>query len=761
MTLMELYSSVRNPLEDDDVIKKLISAYGNSPFVFGGLYGNITNLEEEKSNFIVNKKDADVFYSMMFNKWKNSIVSMTKDEFDELYRRGSFGLDFKKMRKYLKSIPDVSTMEEADEIFSGSKVDAELKEALDKYKWSSLGEYSGWVHVCSRYLTAKKDEYPNVEHRLYLNIERSDLYKFITLFSQKCDEHHLSYYYKFDEFAGRDDTIVVYSSTENLLNYIEILEEIKKDNPDLVSRMKKPPILTGRIDDFIGYGSEPLKTSDGKLQSFNGVRSKIIEDVLSKLFRKYVGDNYDSIRNGLIAKINEAIFEYAKWCYNDRLRVLKNREKKFGEKFDPNDAFDYYGYKPDDIDSDSFKQLVNRIVSSTIDNILQSFIDGGRIGNIKIPVSNGKFIDFYNSRIIDCINSYVYQLVIQDEDFINQVRDNINESIKDTDIDSDKFCFDKHAIVRLEQVDALNSNNYGGDTLRANVNDSNVLYDNKLNEEFLNLLQELKNPSYDRKERSKFVVRVEQIIEIYRSEIHNNEFADTLVKAFNNAQKIYEDELAKKASESLDATEKKGKHFASSGPKHFKEVHLEEDKPVNMSDEMQLKIDEEAQKRVQNIDDEVYKTSSQKVDEMLDKKMAEINKRVDNGETLDSKIDDLSRYVSDLTKRRAEINEQFKDVWASGDEDKFDELLSEDKRVKELISENQAEAERQIKIRNIVDEQIAREEVTNDIERYASDVDFVINSNLTDAQKKIIIDGIYADFDKYVEEHPEEKGRIR
>ena len=146
---------------------------------------------------------------------------------------------------------------------------------------------------------------------------------------------------------------------------------------------------------------------------------------------------------------------------------------------------------------------------------------------------------------------------------------------------------------------------------------------------------------------------------------------------------------------------------------------------------------------------------------MLDKKMAEINKRVDNGETLDSKIDDLSRYVSDLTKRRAEINEQFKDVWASGDEDKFDELLSEDKRVKELISENQAEAEKQIKIRDIVDEQIAREEVTNDIERYASDVDFVINSNLTDAQKKIIIDGIYADFDKYVEEHPEEKGRIR
>lgn len=762
MTLIDLYNSIKNPLEDDDVIKRLISAYASSALSLGGFYSKLINtVQKEHVNGQYYVKDADKFYSMMFNKWKNSIVSMTKDDFDELYRRGSFGLDFIKMREYLKSVPDVSTMEEANEIFSGSKVDAELKKALDKYKWSSFGENSGWVHVCSRYLTAKKDEYPNVEHRLYLNTESLDTYKMITLFVQKCDEYHLPYYFKFDEYADRDDTIVVYSSTENLSKYIDILEEIKRENPLLVSRIKKPPVLTGQLDGFIGYGSEPLKTSDGKLQSFNGVRSKIIEDVLSKLFRKYVGDNYDSIRNGLIAKINEAIFEYAKWGYNDRLRVLKNREKKFGEKFDPNDAFDYYGYKPDDIDSDSFKQLVNRIVSSTIDNILQGFIDGGRIGNIKIPVSNGKFINFYNSRITDCINSYVAQLVIQDEDFINQVRDNINESIKDTDIDSDKFCFDKHAIVRLEQVDALNSNNYGGDTLRVNVNDSNVLYDNKLNEEFLNLLQELKNPSYDRKERSKFVVRVEQIIEIYRNEIHNNEFADTLVKAFNNAQKFYEDELAKKASESLDVTEKKGKHFASSESKHFKEVHIEEDKPVNMSDEMQLRIDDESKKGVQNIDDEVYKTSSQKVEEMLDKKMAKINNRVDNGETLDSKIDDLSRYVSDLTKRRAEINEQFKDVWSSGDEDKFDELLSEDKRVKELISENQAEAERQIKIRDIVDEQIAREEVTHDIEKFESDVDFVNNSNLSDEQKRILIDEIYAEFDKYVKDHPEEKGRSR
>lgn len=262
-------------------------------------------------------------------------------------------------------------------------------------------------------------------------------------------------------------------------------------------------------------------------------------------------------------------------------------------------------------------------------------------------------------------------------------------------------------------------------------------YQYKLNDEFLNLIKELKNPSYGRKERSKFVVRVEQIIEIYRNEIHNNEFADTLVKAFNNAQKVYEEKIQGMKSQS--STEKHGNHF--------KTVHLENDKTVSLSENMESNIENN------------YKTSSQKVDEALDKKMAEINRRVDNGETLDSKIDDLSKYVSDLNKRRAEINNQFKDVWVSGDEDKFDELLKQDNEVKDLINENKSELERRKEIRQIVDEQIASEEITHDLEKYESDVNYINNnSSLTDEQKKMLIDQIYAEFDRYVEEHPEENG---
>ena len=87
--------------------------------------------------------------------------------------------------------------------------------------------------------------------------------------------------------------------------------------------------------------------------------------------------------------------------------------------------------------------------------------------------------------------------------------------------------------------------------------------------------------------------------------------------------------------------------------------------------------------------------------------------------------------------------------------------LEQDNKTRALINETEPEIKRRDEIRAIVDEQIAREEVTRDIEKYESDVNFINNSDLTDEQKKILIDRVYAEFDEYVEKHPEDKGRRR
>lgn len=112
-----------------------------------------------------------------------------------------------------------------------------------------------------------------------------------TCLVEKCDEHHLAYYFKFDQFANRDDTIVIYSSTESLTKYVEILQEIKREHPDLVSRVKEPPVLTGKIDGWIGYGSEPATTPDGKRHSFNEIRAKVLESSIEKVTKQWISDH--------------------------------------------------------------------------------------------------------------------------------------------------------------------------------------------------------------------------------------------------------------------------------------------------------------------------------------------------------------------------------------------------------------------------------------------------------------------------------------
>lgn len=285
--LTDIYNSIKNPLEDKEVLKRLVKAYASYPNTIGPFYNNLVmNTRKEHTQGYYNKVDADYFYSMMFNKWKNNVLQVTDERFEQLYRQGSLARDFLKLREYLKGVPNVTTWEEADKIFRQRFNDQELQGAMNKYRWNAYGEkehISEWQHVCSKYVTAQQDTIQDIIHRLYINTESIDTHKMISLFVDKCSEHQLSYYFKFSEQGARDDTIVIYSNMNNLPEYINILKEIEQQHPELVSRVKEPPVLTGKIDGWIGYGSEPPNSGQ---QSFNGLRGKPVENALKKATKR-------------------------------------------------------------------------------------------------------------------------------------------------------------------------------------------------------------------------------------------------------------------------------------------------------------------------------------------------------------------------------------------------------------------------------------------------------------------------------------------
>ncbi len=464
MELIDIYNQISNRINDPQVIEKLIIAYSQTKEFKDDFYGKLAKANHKNNSGKYNVADNDYFYAMMFNTWKNSIVNMSKEQYIALHQRGKYGQDFIKLRNFLKSVSDVKTAQQARDISYNKYNDPELEAAFEKYRWTALGEDSGWVHVSSRYVQAQQNQYVNVEHRLYISNDLLDTYKMISLFVEKCQKYQLPYYFKFDEFGHRDDNIVIYSSTELIGKYIDILNEIKKENPDLISRAKELPLLTGRIYNWLGYGSEPEKDANGNFQSFNEIRAKAIEPaiaqtntnwILSHLNSTITYNNqptlfYDYITQRVMAlfikELADNLTTNEKW---EREKAQKN-----GTAFDYRTVIAKMGYSLADLQSTIFRKnlynIVQRKVLADLPRLNQgSFND---LQKLDITIGNGKTISLSVIIFREVIVSLPPLIMKHDPNFITAVHKAIINNSRKAGIDVDNYSFDVRVTNMIKQT---------------------------------------------------------------------------------------------------------------------------------------------------------------------------------------------------------------------------------------------------------------------------------------------------------------------
>ena len=156
--------------------------------------------------------------------------------------------------------------------------DEQIKNILCKYSYE---HWSIWHHIFASKILLNDELNFDVEHRLYLNTDLSSIHEIMKYYLEKCFKYNIPFYFKYCEQTTRNDCIVIYTNTDNLAKNIEILREIKKEHPELSSRIYYPPILTGPIDEWIGYGSEPKQQITNI--SFNEKRSEIIYPIIEKV----------------------------------------------------------------------------------------------------------------------------------------------------------------------------------------------------------------------------------------------------------------------------------------------------------------------------------------------------------------------------------------------------------------------------------------------------------------------------------------------
>ncbi|MDE6292698.1 MAG: hypothetical protein K2L98_03365 [Bacilli bacterium] len=461
MELKDLYGQIKNPIDDKAVIETIINVYAEKDRGMGGFYGKLVKTSHKKNSGQYVIDDADLFYASMFNKWKKSIVSMTKEEF---LSQNSYGNDFVTMRNYLKNVADVTTAQEARDIIYAKRDDKVLECALEKYRWDKMGENSGWIHVCSRYLTAKKDKYPNVEHRLYLNTDSLDTYKLVNYLTQKFDEHKLPFYFKFDTSGFRDDTVVIYSATETLAEYIDILREIKSEHPDLGARLMSPPLLTGKIDGWIGYGSEPAKLPNGNNTSFNEVRTKLLEPIIDKNTKKWIMDHRtDKIkyRDSMITfqeyfarKVVEHYVKRLEMYYGFEVTAQERLAERENRKYCESDVVMRMGYTLSDIKSPKFMQSMFNRINAKIGEFLVDLVNGKSISmkDFTVKGRNGKEIKMYEADLKEVMHEVASRIAKNDPSFVSTIQSEIKSSCSKYGIDENKFCFD---IAAKEKIDEM------------------------------------------------------------------------------------------------------------------------------------------------------------------------------------------------------------------------------------------------------------------------------------------------------------------
>ena len=430
MDLEELYKKIKNPLEDLEVLKSLVDMYSNSKSVNKSFYTKIIGYDFGLTKVSLESKNQ--FFALMFNNWKKEIIDMTKEDFLLFKEQGRLHDDFIYLREYLKNVSDVKGILDIYNLKNNLKENY-TRLLLDKYDWQGKVSVSNsWFHVNSYYYNKWRQDKLKISHRLYLNPDPRDLYDLAIIIAKKFNDRKLIHHFKIANTGNRDDSIVIYSDTEKLNEYINILLEIKSERLDIISRFKESPILAGKINHFIGYGSEP---KDSK-SSYNLLRAELIEKAID------------------VATI--------KWLIQNKDRVFNYRKKQMTLKeiinLDATVKFIEHLYEKDeDFKKVDCKELENKLLPIIMDFNQKIF---NKIFNMETSIKDetirfGKekvFTYGYNN-VSNLLRSNITKITKLDPKFYYSVKKEIEGLSENYGIDKDNFCFnsDIKAIIKNNQ----------------------------------------------------------------------------------------------------------------------------------------------------------------------------------------------------------------------------------------------------------------------------------------------------------------------
>lgn len=460
MKTVDFFNELEDPIKKKETIDKLIKYYvetkeDNSRYYSHYMYEKIiSTLSEKKVIGVYNTQDALDLELHCFNEWKNSILNFDVENIKPEYKSG-----FIKLSKKLKGFSP-KTVVDMYEFKYGSSTkkgilegDKDLKEIFKSLDYNRVNDGKSWKFFASKYIYMGSGHSYDVHHRFYVNTDSTETHYFSKLLIEKCEAKKMNYYFKIDEDGNRADTVVIYCSDENLLEFLDILKEIKNEHPELNDHLHKPPFLTSNIDDWIGYGSEPSIRVDDKPCSYTSLRTKIIEESITKLNKDFIKKNKANTikvkgkKMEFVDYIAEIVFQDAFNELKDNAKYIKyyKTEEKFAET---------YGFKPSQLNDSKFINIYKDYVKSQIRKIINKIDTYDESDIMEFYGNNETKLKLKKTLIETALRKVIHIARTNTKDFDDRLREEIYARGEKYNLDKKNIAFDKkfvHSTISKER----------------------------------------------------------------------------------------------------------------------------------------------------------------------------------------------------------------------------------------------------------------------------------------------------------------------
>lgn len=268
----ELYNQIQNPLDNDETLQLFLECYQQN-------HGDIPY------NYIVGATYMNQRLTLDWDKQSELMAFLLNRSRARGGIKNPYGIPT--INYFIKTLPDPVPKD----FFTRPEVLVNLR---DVFAYSdSMDELVVHPHVLKPWQGIGSSDHDEIHHRLYLNVKAEDEIDMAMKFVEKCDQKDLPIELKFFRLdSDRRDSFVIYVPGEELSSYIDMLREIKEENPSLVAKVGEPPIFTGNIDGWIGYGSEKIDSYESS--SYHAERLKVINDSITDVLRSYVKENLET-----------------------------------------------------------------------------------------------------------------------------------------------------------------------------------------------------------------------------------------------------------------------------------------------------------------------------------------------------------------------------------------------------------------------------------------------------------------------------------